>query len=196
MLVYEQLKEDTLTQIVLIEDKTKPSAVCTDELHLSLPRDEAKLHYSEIDGGSYDACGIAKYEVSRDELMWDSVVIFTCQDIHQEAIVYLRVTDKKGNQNTCWMTVNVEDKIAPICSDLPEFTLSCEDTHLVSELATTDANDNHKMDDAEWTDVDTELAIDFNSQFGIPNCSDNVTCGILTIEQQYQFITKACGEAI
>ena len=189
-----QTKTASLTQLVIIEDQTKPTAICTDKINLSLGRSEAKLHYREMDAGSNDACGIAKYEVSKDEVNWDSMVVFTCEEAHTAVKVYLRVTDVNGNQNTCWTLVNVEDKIAPICSDLPTMTGSCDEGH-GNGLAATDANDNGQMDEGEWIDLTPEQAADFNTKYGNPNCSDNVTCGDLVIEQQYQKIEKGCGLA-
>ncbi len=191
---HEQTKTASLTQLVIIEDQTKPTAICTDKINLSLGRSEASLHYREIDAGSNDACGIVKYEVSKDEVNWDSTVVFTCEEAHTAVKVFLRVTDVNGNDNTCWTLVNVEDKIAPICSDLPTMTGSCDEGHS-NGLAATDVNDNGQMDEAEWIDLTPEQAADFNAKYGDPNCSDNVTCGELVIQQQYQKIEKGCGLA-
>jgi len=35
----------------------------------------------------------------------------------------------------------------------------------------------------------------FNTKYGNPNCSDNVTCQKIVIQQQYQKIEKSCGIA-
>jgi len=51
------------------------------------------------------------------------------------------------------------------------------------------------MEEAEWVDLTAKQATEFNDKYGQPNCSDNVTCEALVIEQQYQFIEKACGVA-
>ena len=191
-----QTKTATITQLVLIEDQTKPVAICANQINLSLGQNVARLHYKDIDNGSNDACGITKYEVSRDEINWDSVVTFTCEDGHQATTVYLRVTDRNGNYNTCWMLVNVEDKIAPICSDLLTMTGTCDEGHIGNGLVATDVNGNGEMDDNEWVDLTTEQANEFNTKYGHPDCSDNVTCGNLVIQQQYQLIEKTCGIAI
>ena len=192
---HEQLVNDTITQIVIIEDVTKPSAICTDKINLSIGRETAKLHYRDIDGGSNDACDIAKYEVSRDEENWDSIVAFSCEDAHQTVKVYLRITDAKGNQNTCRTLVNVEDKIAPICSNLMSVTETCNEGHFASGLLPTDINENRQMDEHEWIDLMVEQIDDFNAKYGNPACSDNVTCRELMIQQQYQLIEKSCGKA-
>ncbi|MFK7982173.1 MAG: hypothetical protein AB8G86_19490 [Saprospiraceae bacterium] len=190
-----QTKTTSITQLVIIEDVTKPAAICGDNINLSISQSKARLHYSDIDAGSNDACGIVKYEVSRDEVNWDSVVIFDCEDVNQERNVYLRVTDASGNQNTCWTSVVVEDKLAPICSDLQAITQSCEEVHIDETLAETDANSNGQMDDAEWIDLTSVQADDFNTKYGHPICSDNITCHNLVLEQQYQLLKQVCGEA-
>ena len=67
---------------------TKPSAVCTDKITVSIGTDAIKMHYKAFEAGSYDACGIEKYEVSRDEFNWGEYVTFDCADVHQEAICF------------------------------------------------------------------------------------------------------------
>ena len=190
---HQQLVNDTLLQIIIIEDVTKPSAVCTDNINLSISQEYAVLHYRDIDGGSYDACGIDQIEVSRDESNWDSVVIFSCEDIHQQVPVFLRVTDAKGNQAICWTEVIVEDKIAPVCNDLADITIGCDDYHNGELGVTTDSNNDKAFSESEWVNM-TEVQMDFyNQEFGLPECFDNATCENLIIEQQYQLIEKTCG---
>jgi len=196
---HQQLINDTLTQILILKDVTKPSATCGDNIQLSLGQGAAILHYKDIDGGSFDACGIAKYELSRNEVDWDSIVVFDCEDIQQAVGVYLRVADINGNQNTCWMTVDVADKIAPICSDLPDAKGTCDENHLADLGISTDANDNGLLDD-EWKDMTTAQIELFNTKYGNPVCSDNIgsRCigtgsGALIIQQQYQLVPKKCG---
>jgi len=190
-----QTKTASLTQLVIITDKTKPAAICTDKINFSLARDAGNLHYRDFDAGSNDACGIAKYEVSRDEVNWDSVATFTCEDAHTEVKVFLRVTDVNGNQNTCWTLVNVEDKVAPICSDLPTMTETCDEVHIGNILPTTDTNEDGKMDETEWVDLTAAQVEEFNTKYENPNCSDNISCSELVIQQQYQFIQESCGQA-
>jgi len=191
-----QVKEDSCFRYFIIEDNTLPTPICQDKIHLSIPQDSTQLHYSDIDNGSYDACGIEKYEVSRDGINWSEKVGFGCADIHQEIKVYLRVTDKKGNQNTCWMTVLPEDKIRPICNELPNQTGICDEGHLANFGQSTDSNENGLMDDAEWVNLTTEQLFFFNTKYGNPDCSDNVGCNELVVEQQYQLLEKSCGQLL
>ncbi len=191
---HEQLAGDTLSQDLFIRDVTKPAVVCTDKITVSIGTDEIKLLNTAFDAGSFDACGIETLEVSRDEANWGAFVLFDCEDIHKEVKVYLRAIDKKGNQNTCWTTVTVEDKLAPICSDLPDMTGTCEAQHAEDFGPTTDTNGDGKMSDDEWVKMSETLVNYYNTNYGNPQCSDNAgACGALLIEQEYQLITWPCG---
>ncbi len=190
---HEQRVNDTIYQIVIIKDLTKPGAVCVDQLHVSIGNEATKIHYTDINAGSSDACGIDKYEVSRDENDWAEEVFINCEDVHRNIKVYLRVTDAKGNQNTCWTIIIPEDKIAPICSDLPAASQTCNKDHTDNYGSSTDRNENGHMDAAEWTDMTTEQATFYNKKFGDPICSDNLSCGALNLQQQYQLISWPCG---
>lgn len=191
---HEQTEFDVITQDVLIQDVTKPSAVCTDQITVSIGTDAIKMHYSAFEAGSFDACGIDKYEVSRDEENWGDYVEFDCRDVHQTPKVFLRVTDKKGNQSTCWTNVLVEDKIKPICSDLPDQMGTCDAQHADVFGPSTDTNGDSQMSENEWVDMTEEQVAFYNNEYGHPNCSDNAgECQELIIQQQYQLIPWPCG---
>ena len=191
---HEQIVNDTIIQDVLIQDVTKPSAVCTDKITVSIGTDAIKMHYKAFEAGSYDACGIEKYEVSRDEFNWGEYVTFDCADVHQEAFVFLRITDKSGNQNTCWMNVIVEDKIKPICSDLADQTGACDAQHADEFGPSTDSNEDGKMSDNEWVNMTEAQVAFYNGKYGDPYCSDNAgKCNELVINQQYQLLPWPCG---
>jgi len=51
------------------------------------------------------------------------------------------------------------------------------------------ANNNGLLDD-EWEDMTDEQIELFNTQYGNPSCSDNINCGTLVIQQQYQLANK------
>ena len=191
---HDQKEVDVITQDVLIQDVTKPSAVCTDKITVSIGTDAIKMHYTAFDGGSFDACGIQKYEVSRDKENWDEYVTFDCRDVHYTPTVFLRITDNKGNQNTCWMDVVVEDKIAPICSNLEDKRGTCDAQHADVFGPSTDSNEDGKMSDDEWVDMTEAQIAYYNANYDAPNCSDNAgTCQELIIQQQYQLIPWPCG---
>ncbi len=192
-LCHEQLINDTLTQIIVLKDQTLPTAVCIDALNISLSRDSANIHYSNIDGGSNDACGIVNYELSTDQENWSEYLSVKCEHLHEPITVHLRVTDAGGNSSTCWMNIQAEDKIPPICEPLADASGTCTDGHLGQFGATTDTDGDKVMEEREWVELTGDLLAAYNTNFGNPICSDNLTCQEPVIEQQYQLITNSCG---
>jgi len=112
----EQPINDTLMQLVVIRDDTRPTAICTDQLNISVGSNLSIIDTNDVDLGSYDACGILKREISRDGINFGPTVAFSCDDIKDTIQVTFRVTDIHGNTNSCWMMVHPEDKIKPICT--------------------------------------------------------------------------------
>ncbi len=113
---HEQLTNDTMMQLLIIKDITRPTAVCTDQLNISVGSNVSVIDTGDVDAGSYDACGILNKEISRDGINFGPTVTFTCEDIHDTVQVFFRVTDVHGNTNSCWLMVHPEDKIRPICT--------------------------------------------------------------------------------
>jgi len=190
---HEQVVNDTVTQVIIIDDVTKPSAICTDELNISIPSTAgARIHYSDIDAGSFDACGISAIEISNTQdadgnfINFGAYVDIACTDVKTEVTIEMRVTDNKGNQNSCWMIVSPEDKIAPICGDLPNMTFDCDDFH-TGELGAPTGG---------YVALTGDLLDEYNERFGDPfaQCSDNLDCGTLTISQEYSLVELNCGE--
>jgi len=188
---HEQLVNDTTYQVVVIRDVTKPSAVCTDQLNVSVPSDGgARIHYSDIDAGSVDACGITKIEIRREgagDDAWAEYVDVVCTDVHVGLNIEMRVTDKQGNTNICWMEVTAEDKIPPVCGNLPNLTYDCDEFHN-GEFGSDTGGD--------FVALTGDLANDYNAKFGDPLavCADNLGCGAIEITQEYRLTEKTCGE--
>lgn len=61
---------------------------------------------SDVDGGSFDACGIASMSVSPTS--------FTCAEIGTPQPITLSVTDVNGNSNDCNSNVDILDTIPPV----------------------------------------------------------------------------------
>ena len=124
-----------------VEDQIAPVAVCGNQMTISLGGNGlGRILAQNIDQGSFDACGIATIEVRRSlPLPNDCVeglsgpqdfapfVDFYCCDIGNPVEVELRVTDIFGNTNSCWVDINVEDKINPICTPPKNVTIDCID---------------------------------------------------------------------
>ena len=217
----EQIKEDTCYRYFVLQDKTAPSAICKDQLNVSIGTDHAKLIPSSIDGGSSDACGIAKlllrrtacgdpntwggvensyiadtYGYELDPTGWAEEILLECCDIQNTLMVELLVIDAKGNYNYCDVNIIAEDKISPTCSSLPDQTAYCDEVHANSLGTSTDTNDNGLFDYSEWVKLEGALLDYYNSNYGDPltNCNDNLACHELTMEQEYQLIASQCGQ--
>ena len=138
---HEQLLNDTLMQLVIIKDVTRPTAVCTDQINISVGSNISIIDTADVDAGSYDACGILKKEISRDGINFGPTVTFTCDDVKDTVKVYFRVTDIHGNTNSCWLNVHPEDKILPICTSFSPGTSSANG-NLVGNTANVTINCN------------------------------------------------------
>lgn len=194
---HEQPKQDTCFKHVIIRDVTKPTAVCTDQLNFSVGSDWARVvSVDEIDAGSWDACGIKSREISFDGIHWDTFAILSCDAIHDDPKIHLRITDKKGNQNICWTRLNVYDEVFPSCGKLPDVDLFCDEFKTGDLGTSTDTNENGQFDDDEYIPLTGAMLEEFNSKYGNPIdiCDDNIKCHPMTIEQEYQLSEWPCGQ--
>jgi hypothetical protein len=92
-------------------DLTEPTAICNDELNISLNGGgTARVYAEDINEGSNDNCGIASIEVRRQITRndvceaiaptfsaWGPYVDFSCCDAGELVRIELRVTDVNGN---------------------------------------------------------------------------------------------------
>jgi len=106
----------TCTFDVTIEDNTAPSAVCQGVTIFVNPDGSTyTLDPSEVDGGSFDNCGIASMTVTPNT--------FDCGDAGTTSNVILQVTDNAGNISSCAAPVTVQTmQLAPsfsigLCGD-------------------------------------------------------------------------------
>ncbi len=120
---------------ISVQDLTAPTPICDTETVIPLPQEGFVSVKAEIfDQASYDFCGIESFTVRRmvpscdpDDINFGPNVTFCCEDIGQEVMVVLRVTDVNGNTNECMVSAEVQDKIAPaLLAGLPDITVSCE----------------------------------------------------------------------
>ena len=194
---FEQVKADTCFKHVLIRDVTPPSVVCVDQLNLSVGSDVARIiGVEEIDAGSWDACGIAKREISINGVDYGQETFLNCEAIDSDLSIYLRVTDAKGNENICLTRINIKDDIYPSCGTLPDVDLFCDEFNTGDFGSSTDTNGNGIFDDDEYLPLDGATLARFNSEYGNPMdiCEDNIRCHPVTIEQQFQLLEWPCGQ--
>ena len=197
---HEQIVNDTLYQTIVIQDVTDPSAVAVDQLNISIPNEYgARVNVADIDAGSYDACGIKSMgiRIAGSGADFADFVDVGCQFVHPDLQIELQVIDNKGNSNLAWTDILVEDKIAPICDDLPAQTRLCTEFHNGELGASTDADGDREFEASEWTAVPADLQAVFDREFGAFQCEDNLktaVCGDLTTVEEYQLIEWPCGE--
>ena len=127
---------------------------------------------------------------------WAEFVDIGCEYVHPDLQLEMRVTDKKGNENICWLNVVVEDKIAPHCEDLALSVKFCDEFHNGELGASTDTDGDRAFDEDEWLVLPEELQAVYDENFGTFNCYDNLNvenCGTLDHVEEYQLIEWPCG---
>ena len=105
----------TCDATVTVEDTVDPTAVCQDITIQLDANGEATINSIDIDGGSFDNCGIASITVDGG----NSTLDFDCSQVGVNTVT-LTVTDVNGNISTCDAEVTVEDNINPtaLCQDI------------------------------------------------------------------------------
>jgi hypothetical protein len=86
-------------------DSTPPTAVCQDITVQLDANGTVSITAADIDGGSFDNCGIASLNATTSS--------FDCGDLGPNT-VSLFVIDTNGNPAGCTATVTVVDSIAPV----------------------------------------------------------------------------------
>ena len=92
-------------------DSTPPTAVCQDITVQLDANGTVSITAADIDGGSFDNCGIASIQATTSS--------FDCGDLGPNT-VSLFVIDTNGNPASCTATVTVVDIIDPVIADMPD----------------------------------------------------------------------------
>ncbi|MBL7809319.1 MAG: hypothetical protein JNN28_15985, partial [Saprospiraceae bacterium] len=116
-----------------VKDLAPPVAACDEVTTVALGADGmALVNASTFDDGSYDNCCLDHFEVARSEpnnctdTLFAETVKFCCSDIGNLVMVTFRVFDCQGNSNDCMVSVEVQDKIKPICLPPSQVNVNCE----------------------------------------------------------------------
>ena len=180
---HTQELEDTTFNYFIVEDVTPPSAICTDELNVSIGSGAVRITGDDLNAGSFDACDDEldlKVRI-KGTTEWLDEVALTCE--HKPYVeVELQVTADKGEPVVCWSRITVEDKIRPICNPLEDASEDCTTYH------------PDQYGETGELVAGTELADFYNDNFGNPfdGCSDN--CGITEYNQSIIVNRGDCGE--
>jgi len=130
---------------VTVQDNVEPVAIC--ESHTTVALSTAGntfLKAASLDDGSWDGCGIDRFEVRRmttdcnqDDTMFGDRVEFCCTDAGAEVMVVFRVYDTSGNTNDCMVRVDIQDK-RPATLECPlSINIDCRDAFDTDNLAAT-----------------------------------------------------------
>ena len=173
---------------VSIRDNLTPYAVCDQITKVALGQNGVgRVLASTLDDGSTDNCGIHSFKVRKLTdgcgfgTAFGDFVDFCCNEIGQNNMVALQVTDIHGNSNTCMVEVWVEDKILPVITCPPHITIAC--------TTTVDYNNLNAFGKVETLQSQVQPIIlnDFYNYGNIGNdglASDNCSVTITTHYQQ------------
>ena len=158
---------------VNIVDNTPPTPICEDGISVSLlPSGVARVFANTFDEGSFDNCGVDRFEVSRDGDPFGGFVEFYCADIGtQPVVVNFRAYDINGLFNECSVSVTVNDNFRPSITCPSNAILECSDD--VADLSLTGlpiASDACGVDTMYYEDT------------------SNLTCGIGAILREWTVV--------
>ncbi len=135
--VYDKCLNSSSCNIEIdVVDQTAPIAICDQNTVVGLNSTGIATVYAPVfDDGSYDDCHLESMDVLRMDapsscnspVVYGDHVIFCCEDVGQTIQVLFRVTDMSGNQNTCMVNVEVQDKFAPSITCPPNMGIDCGD---------------------------------------------------------------------
>ncbi|MBK8723239.1 MAG: T9SS type A sorting domain-containing protein [Saprospiraceae bacterium] len=121
------------TAVIYVRDLTPPVAVCRTKTVVSLSNDAfSRVPASSFDEGSLDNCCLGSFEVKRmneHDSLYKPYIDFTCLDVPGPVMVIMRVWDCNGNNNTCMVEVEVQDKVGPSITAPPSVTVDCGTTY-------------------------------------------------------------------
>ncbi|HMQ07515.1 MAG TPA: dockerin type I domain-containing protein [Saprospiraceae bacterium] len=120
------------SSMLIVEDKETPNPVCTESTVIGLGVNGlARLYAESLDEGSFDNCKIVKWEVQKMDAdvcgynQRGPFVDFCCAEAGKKIRVILYITDKFGNENSCMVIVDVQDKLPPQIIPPSDLTVSC-----------------------------------------------------------------------
>ncbi len=161
-------ERELLVNATVIDDEA-PIAICDEITDVSLDQFGNTLIYAEtFDDGSYDNCCIGEMLVKRmgqPDSNFGPAVPFDCSD--ELANVVFRVYDCFDNYSECMVSVEVEDKLPPVCVPPQQKIIPC-------------------------TDLPADITDDYVQSFGDAITYDN--CNSEIVELQHAVNINACGE--
>jgi len=129
------LNARSITFNVTVEDLTAPTVICKGIVVAGLNSNgEAYIRPSNVNDGSYDGCGIDSMRIARmvtsgfiPDRNFVTELQFGCADVGQDLMVALKVWDVNGNSNSCMVSLEIQDKIAPRITCPANLTIDCSE---------------------------------------------------------------------
>lgn len=118
---------------ITVQDDTDPVAICDQFATISIKTNGyTEITAQAIDDGSFDECSAVTLKIRRMEdpcsfghdTAWYDKVGFCCFDANTTRMVQLLVTDAGQNTNICMVSVNVQEKVDPRITCLPDITIN------------------------------------------------------------------------
>ena len=140
------LNRSTCSFTVTVEDRREPVAICDAHKVVSLSTlTENRVLASVFDNGSFDDCGIDRFEARRMDPVcgestteFNTYVEFCCEDVLQEEVmVAFRVVDNSGNHSVCMVGVEVQNKLIPELTCPLDMTVDCNVGYDINNLGLT-----------------------------------------------------------
>ena len=154
---------------VTVVDVIVPVAICQDiTVNLSSPIFDTL----DIDGGSFDECGITAYLLDGENT---AAITVYCTDMPDMAVT-LTVEDAFGNADSCVATVTVVDDILPVISLIGDdpVTIECSEEYTDAGATAEDNCDGDLTDDIEVDNpVNTSLAGTYVVTYDVVDSSNN-----------------------
>ncbi|MBK9271472.1 MAG: hypothetical protein IPM48_07730 [Saprospiraceae bacterium] len=124
------------TVLIWIKDLTPPVMVCDAKTVVTLA-DSAIVSIDALsfNQGTFDNCELDYFEARRLDLhhcgtagedSWGPKVNFCCADLGTDVMVALKAVDKSGNESTCMVLVEVQDKNRPSIICPPGIEVDCQ----------------------------------------------------------------------
>ncbi|MEZ4907737.1 MAG: HYR domain-containing protein [Saprospiraceae bacterium] len=114
---------------VTVVDQVQPVAICQSYTVTSLTYDgEAQIPATAVNSGSYDNCSSVSFAIKKMDSNdpFAEYVTFDCDDLNQTNVVILQVTDESGNESSCMVNVELQDKLPPTIDCPDDYTVACD----------------------------------------------------------------------
>jgi len=183
----------TQTFTVTVVDDISPTPICDEITDISLGASGvAIINAINLDDGSFDNCCLDGFLAARmdadsngdgqpEDNDFAEIVSFDCDDLGNNPMVVLRVSDCYGNFNQCMVEIQLEDNLAPTkISDVADQNITCDfyNDNLAEDLdlAVTAGENNPEV---------------LNTLYGAPVYADN--CDV-TVSHSFVVDVNTCGE--